>query len=77
MTYEILKNVPAPKEGRGRPRLYPFPDMEVGDCFTITDTSDPRTDGRVRVSASNYGKSAGKKFSVNRVDECLHVRRVC
>jgi hypothetical protein len=76
MTQETLKNAVMPVSKKGRPRVYPFQDMEVGDCFTITDASDPRTDGRVRASACNYGKRASKKFSVNRVDECLHVRRV-
>ncbi len=33
---KIEKNIPAPEgQSQGRPRLYRFDEMEVGDCATI------------------------------------------
>lgn len=34
--YKIQKNIPIPtKDARGRKKLYPFDDMEVGDSFAV------------------------------------------
>jgi len=68
MTYEIIKGVPLPKDANDGRRSYPFRDMEVGDCFRISDTSDPLTQNRVRVAASLYGTRHDKFFTV-RVSE--------
>lgn len=69
MTYEIIKDVPLPKDVNDGRRSYPFQDMEVGDCFRIPNTNDPLILNRVRVAASLYGKRHDKYFTV-RVSTC-------
>lgn len=76
---EIEKNVPVPIRWAGRSRIYPFPDMAVGDSFAIPLTND-RVDGddkaaiRLRSSAIIYGKRHDCTFTV-RVDRAGGVAR--
>lgn len=35
MNLKIEKGIPLPVMYKGKPRLYPFPDMEVGDSFEV------------------------------------------
>jgi hypothetical protein len=58
--FEIEKNVPVEMpENRGRKRLYPFPDMEIGDSFF----AEGKTIELLTTNASIYGTRHGKKFS--------------
>jgi len=52
-------------------RKYPFPDMEIGDFFTLPALYA----SLVSISACNQ-KRAGKRFSVNKIDaETFHCVR--
>lgn len=72
----IDKNVPMP-EGRARSR-YPYADMEVGDSFFVVTngTDENATARRLRGSSFTYGKKAGSKFSVRKMDNGFRVWRV-
>jgi hypothetical protein len=75
MQYEILDNIPAPKNGVSNNR-YPFNKMDVGQCaiFPISVGSDFSESG-IRIAANAIGRKHGKKFTV-RVDRKGGVMRV-
>ena len=54
----IEKNILMSPSRRGRPRKYPFPDMEIGDSIIMGKLKH----NSARVCASKYGRKAGKKF---------------
>lgn len=59
--YEIEKRVNY--EGswkKGRPSIYPFGDMEVGDSFSAPISERKK----IKSSASLFGKRNSKKFSI-------------
>jgi hypothetical protein len=66
--FEIIKNKPLPAFGGkgGRPRIYPFEEMSVGDCFKIGDTYDEAE--KVRGAAKSFAKNRGQavKFGVRK-----------
>jgi hypothetical protein len=69
MTFKIDKNVPMLKISKGRPRIYPFPEMEVGDSFVVPITDEMESDQDkssrlLRSAASAYSRRYGSKFSV-------------
>lgn len=72
MNIKIDRGVPAPPPANGRPRIYPFPSMEVGDSFAvpllgvIRKHEDLAVD-RVRNAAVFYSRNHGGKFTV-RID---------
>lgn len=75
--FKIEKGIPIPpsKGGAGRPTLYPFAKMEVGDSFTIE--SARKQQGRMCAIASDYGKRHGMRFTVRTIgDGMLRVWRV-
>lgn len=61
--YAIRKNVPKPEATKrgGRPTVYPFDDMAVGDSFVVTDDVKRTT---VLSAAQRAAKRLGVKFSV-------------
>lgn len=69
MPIEINKDLPTPPPATGRPRIYPFPTMEVGDSFAVPLTGiirkseDVATD-RLRCAAVFYARKHGCKFTV-------------
>jgi len=65
MTFEIEKNVPMPEASpnKGRPRVYPFPEMEVGDSFVV-EIEDSKL---LRSAAGAYSRKYGGTFTV-RID---------
>lgn len=80
--FEIIKGRPLPPTIRPAPdgtqfgpgRLYPFPQMEVGDCFEaprdMGHTSNYRCARRVSVSSacSHYARLHGGKFIARIID---------
>lgn len=65
MTFKISNKLPIPKMIVGRPRIYPFPDMEVGDNFAVPIQPDDKTNGRLlRCAARAYSCKYGGKFTV-------------
>lgn len=58
----IQKNVPVPPPAVGRKRIYPFPEMEVGDSFFKQADNPELLRGSIAGSASQYAKASGKKF---------------
>lgn len=66
---QIQKAVPMPnslqKKGAspGRPSLYPFADMEVGDSVLVDGYNASTTGCPIYNAARSYGKNNGKRFS--------------
>jgi hypothetical protein len=83
MTFKIDKNVPMPKISKGRPRIYPFPEMEVGDSFAVPITDDlslgnNTNSSPLRSVAAAYARKYGGRFSVqldrsNKIMRCWRV----
>lgn len=72
MSFEIRKGVPKPSMntgGMGRNLKYPFGDMEVGDSFLISQTSESKSK-RLAAGAINnaHRRFPERKFS-QRVDD--------
>lgn len=70
---QIEKNIPIPEiEGRGRPREYPFYDMEVGDSVFFDGETLPC---KQYVAAKIAGSKTGKTFSGRTVDGGVRIWR--
>jgi hypothetical protein len=72
---EIKSDIPVPPAAGGRPRVYPFDKMAVGDSFDLplagyaaADGSD-RVVSRVRSAAKNYARVTGTEFRVRTIRE--------
>lgn len=69
-TFRVEKGVPMPSgSGISRKTKYPWPDMEVGDCFYFNgDICDPKT---VKASADAWGakREDGGKFRVYKIED--------
>jgi hypothetical protein len=75
MKYKIDKNRPIPKNVS----KYPFPEMEVGDSFVVSDKNLTVHDieyKRIASSAFMYGKKTGKKFKLKSVENKLICWRI-
>jgi len=72
MNYKIEKDVEIPAGG-GR-NIYPFPVMEVGDCFLATDE---RGYNGVVAAAHSYGSKHGMRFrtSTDHISRTVRVWR--
>ena len=64
MTYEI-HNDPMPRSKSGGPK-YPFPDLEVGQCFYVPVGRRKPDSIRsvVATAAGQFGRRHGKRFSI-------------
>jgi hypothetical protein len=69
--YVIEKNVPLVQTA-GRPPVYPFLQMEIGDSFFVANVS------RVRIgnAATSAGKTLGRTFKTRTVEGGARVWRV-
>ena len=73
MMFRIDKNIPVPlTSGMGRPTIYPFADMAVGDSILVPVNKA----GGARVSAYYHGKIHKKKFTAQRVADGYRIWRV-
>lgn len=71
---EICKGVPLPPGGgKGRPSLYPFREMEVGDSFVFPSGTPAEN---ARTAAAWAGKRQGRKFCVRKIPEGIACWRV-
>ena len=71
--FRIESGVPWPstrcvRRGRGRPRLYPFDKMKVGDSFDAGEHS-PRCLNSVRAASFAFGRINNKEFLVLKTDD--------
>jgi hypothetical protein len=81
---EIDKNTPMPPVTVGRPRQYPFAELQVGDSFAIPLAgimlrSGDKAVGRLSAAALAYSRRYGGKFTVrtdreNNVARCWRVQ---
>ncbi len=68
----IDHDIPIPNDGsNGRPRAYPFQDMEVGDSVLFSMRG-----ARAVGAAHNYGWKTGKKFKSRTIDGQVRIWRV-
>lgn len=71
---EIEKNITMPTTETGRPKKYPFADMEVGDSILF---KDEKTGGRAYSAAQMCSKRSGtKKFSGRMTESGLRIWRI-
>ena len=83
--FKIEKGIPVPEVDRnnaGRPMLYPFPRMEVGDSVLIDTPTDIMRDkhhylrSKAAAAANKYGARSGKKFASRREGEFFRIWRI-
>lgn len=72
--FKIDKNIPIPSRTSGRPTIYPFSQMKIGDSFLIMNTKGNGkypADKSVRQAARKYMGTKNKTFkiTVRRVSE--------
>lgn len=77
--FQIEKNVPLPpRGGPGRPYIYPFRDMEVGDSFLVPCGDNERDREKTHRRLTGAWKAVqGRKFTARRiVGEGVRVWRI-
>ena len=77
---EVHSNVPLPP-AVGRPRLYPFPAMDVGSAFYVPVANKdelPKVAYRLYFAVQNYRRDHGRhlRYSVRRLGDRVGVYRV-
>ena len=68
----IDKNIPipAPHNVNGRPGIYPWHEMEIGDSFAITSEDPKKTRNQLSASAQRGSiRKTGRKFTIRVVTE--------
>ena len=75
MKYEIEKGIPLPpkKKSPGRPRIYPFADMEVGDSVYID--GDIQKIERARIAAHCTGSRNCMSFMIENERDGIRIWR--
>lgn len=69
---KIEKGIPIPTQGRGRPSVFPFEAMEVGDSIFVpvkTDKEKARAIGRTAM----YARKHGVKFKTRTVEGGIRI----
>ena len=72
MTYQITKGLPIPKISAGRPAIYPFAALEVGDSFSAGNEEA----GKVRRAASAFSRNHKVRFTVRKEGEGVRCWRI-
>ena len=77
---QIHRDVPMPATP-GRPRLYPFPELKVGDAFyaPVENSAElPKVAYRLYFACQNYRRNHGRhlKFAVRRLGDRVGCWRV-
>jgi hypothetical protein len=77
MKYAIERNVKPPVKltKPGRPPIYPFEQMAVGDSFLIHNPTTKKARS-VRNAAFSYGKNHSYRFSASNASNGLRVWRI-
>ena len=70
---KIQKGIPIPEARLGRPTKHPFADMEIWDCYEVTDPDQMK---RAVNAAHQYGARHGMKFSTRTTPEGLRIWRI-
>lgn len=69
-TFQILKGIPLPVNKRGpgssRPCKYPFDKLEVGDSFTVKDSTTKAFASTISIQ-NKKAKALGKRFTVRAI----------
>lgn len=62
---------------RGRPRLYPFAEMEVGSTcvYPYDGTDEAKIYTRVRVSVLRWARQHGRKFTTEKTHSGVLIKR--
>lgn len=60
--FKIEKTIPIPKASKGRPSLYPWSELQVGDSFYIPHQNSPYT----MLRGYNLKKSKKKQIKIRR-----------
>lgn len=76
--FKIESGIPLPGDcGRGRPRKYPFPDMEVGDSFFCEGSHSRTVQFKAYKAAQEYAhRNPPMKFSGRLVEGGIRIWRV-
>ena len=69
---KIAKNIPIPEGGKGRPLVYPFGNMEIGDSVYV----DGRKKASIQAACRGYGKRHNMRFTTRAEKSGLRVWRV-
>ena len=71
----VEDGVPMPDlhQGAGRPRIYPFADMKVGQSVFV---DGGKLRGKEHGAARKHGQRHGKRFAVRTVDGGIRIWRV-
>jgi len=72
MAIVIEKGVPLPATGTGRPSIYPWRKMDIGDSFFIPGTTTKKFAGQ----AGRAAIRTGRRFSTRTVDGGVRVWRI-
>lgn len=76
----IEKGIPIPPDCRngGKPRKYPFDEMEIGDSFLCHGPSPSTIMNRLMAAASNYRKRNQNEFKIatRSMDDGVRVWRI-
>ena len=74
---KVETGIPLPVDGKGRPRVYPWGKMNVGDCFLIEcKHTNIKKLNTAKSAAFVYGKRHQMKFATRKVPEGLRIWRV-
>jgi hypothetical protein len=65
---KVLRDVPVPRRQSCISANFPFADLDVGDCFMVTELKET-TERRLRSSAFNTGRRLERKFTCRRIDD--------
>lgn len=72
--YEIQENVEKPEVNRGRPRVYPFAEMNVGDSFLAE--GDSTSGCKAYLAAKSFERERELKFEGRKEEGGVRIFRV-
>lgn len=76
--FEIEHDIPIPSPIReGKPPVYPWRKMEIGDSFLVPlDSYSRKAHSRLSTALSQAGRRSGRKFCTRRVEGGIRVWRI-
>jgi hypothetical protein len=69
---KIDKGIPIPKQGRGRPSVFPFEDMEIGDSIFVP-VKEAKDKSRAIGRAAMYARTHGVRFKTRTVEGGIRI----
>lgn len=73
--FMVDKGIPVPAKAAGRPSVYPFATMEIGDSFFVPGDSRKLVNSLAR-TAHYHAQKSGKKFATRMADGGARVWRI-